>query len=56
MSGGGSKTTQSATQSGTTTNMIDPQYLAMLQGNYKTAQQNATSLAQPYTGQLTAAR
>ena len=54
MSGGGSKTTQSATQSGTTTNMIDPQYLAMLQGNYKTAQQNATSLAQPYTGQLTA--
>lgn len=47
---GGSKTTTNNTSS----NTIDPQSMAMLQGNYSTAQNNAGILAQPYPGQLTA--
>lgn len=47
---GGSKTTTQQTQS----NTVDPQSMALLQGNYATAQGNAASLATPYTGPLTA--
>lgn len=49
---GGGSTTQQA-QTSTSTNTINPQELAMLQGNYQTAQNNASTLT-PYTGQLTA--
>lgn len=46
---GGSTQQQQASSS----NTINPQSMAMLQGNYATAQGNAASLT-PYTGQLTA--
>lgn len=48
--GGSTKTQSQQTQS----NTIDPQSMAMLQDNYSTAKQNGASIAQPYTGQLTA--
>lgn len=51
MTGGSSKQTQQQQQ--TSTNTIDPTELAMLQGNYASAQSRANSLV-PYTGQLTA--
>lgn len=53
--GGSSKTnsTQQGQQAQTSSNTIDPQELALLQGNYASAQQRASSLT-PYTGQLTA--
>lgn len=38
----------------TQTNTIDPESKALLMANYDTAKQNGSSLAQPYTGQLTA--
>jgi hypothetical protein len=52
MSGGGTKTTQQ--QQSTSSNTLDPQYKSLLMGNYATAQNNAGTLSQPYTGQLTA--
>ena len=51
MSGGSKETTQ---QQNTTTNTTDPALMAMLKGNYSTAQTNAAKLDQPYMGQLTA--
>lgn len=47
---GGTKSSNTSTSS----NTVDPQSMALLQGNYQTAQGNAASLAAPYTGQLTA--
>lgn len=47
----GGSTTQK--QQSTSSNTIDPQSMALLQGNYNTAKTNAASLT-PYTGQLTA--
>ena len=41
------------TQSGTSTNTVDPAELAMLQNNYTGAQARAASLT-PYTGQMVA--
>jgi hypothetical protein len=49
MSGGQKVSTQ-----GTSSNTINPQSMAMLQGNYNTAQQNAGTLTSGYSGQLTA--
>lgn len=51
---GGSSTKQTQQQQSTSSNTINPQSWALLSGNYDTAKQNAASLAQPYTGQLTA--
>lgn len=48
--GSSSKTQKNSTSS----NTINPQQMAMYQGNYNTAQQNAAQIGQPYTGQLTA--
>lgn len=50
---GGSSQKQTQQQQSTSTNTIDPTELAMLQGNYASAQSRANSLV-PYTGQITA--
>ena len=47
---GGTKQSQQSTSS----NTINPQSMAMLQGNYATAQGNAATVGQQYNGQLTA--
>lgn len=52
MSGGSQKTTQQ--QQSTSTNTIDPQQLALLQGNLSDARANAAKIGGPYSGQLTA--
>lgn len=50
---GSTSSKQKSQQQSTSTNTINPQQLAMLQGNYQTAQNNAATLT-PYTGALTA--